>query len=77
MKHLLLLLALLGWLAPHAAWAEDENAPPEKPADEAGEEASDAEEVAIAWADSYEDAKTQADAEHKGVFVYLTPTWFT
>jgi hypothetical protein len=31
----------------------------------------------IAWVHDYDAAKEKAGAEKKGLFVYLTPTWFT
>ena len=32
---------------------------------------------AIAWIHDLADARTKAAAEKKGLFVYLTPSWFT
>lgn len=82
MKHLLLMLALLGLPAlglatASTAWAEEE---PDTATEEAVEEEAIEEEApapAIAWAEDYESAKEQAATQKKGLFVYLTPTWFT
>ena len=70
MKHIFLILALLASTVIGQAWAEDEPAT-DAPAADAGTEAG------IAWADDYETALERANAENKGLFVYLTPTWFT
>lgn len=32
---------------------------------------------AIAWLHDYDAAKTKAAGEKKGLFVYMTPSWFT
>ncbi len=32
---------------------------------------------AIAWVHDYDEAKAKAAEQKKGLFVYLTPTWFT
>jgi len=70
MKHIFLILALLASTVVGQAWAKDE------PATDAP--AADTEtEAGIAWADDYESAQEKAKAENKGLFIYLTPTWFT
>ena len=32
---------------------------------------------AISWIHDYDEAKTKAASEKKGLFVYMTPSWFT
>lgn len=34
-------------------------------------------EVSIAWLHDYDAAKTKAASEKKGLFIYMTPSWFT
>jgi len=79
----LLVLALIG--APTLAWAED---PPEdEPADEMVDEEETDEsaepeepepaEPELEWLDDYEEAQAKAKEAGKGLFVYLTPDWFT
>ncbi len=50
----------------------DPKTPPAKP-----DAAKPEEGEKIAWIHDYDEAKKKADAEKKGLFVYLTPTWFT
>ncbi len=56
---------------------------PTKPAgeepkkDEPRKEEPKVEVPAIAWLHDYDKAKEQAVKEKKGLFVYLTPSWFT
>jgi len=56
---------------------------PAKPAPEAAKpDAGKSEEPkaaasAIAWVHDYDEAKTKAAEQKKGLFVYLTPSWFT
>ena len=70
MKHIFLILVLLASTVVGQAWAKDE------PATDAP--AADTEtEAGIAWADDYESAQEKAKAENKGLFIYMTPTWFT
>ena len=78
----LLVLALIG--APTLAWAEDppEDEPADEPADEmVDEEETDEpvepEEPELEWLDDYEEAQAKAKEAGKGLFVYLTPDWFT
>lgn len=65
-----------------SALADDTPKPAPKPDDakpamgDAKEDPKEAGEK-IAWVHDYDEAKKQAAAEKKGLFVYLTPTWFT
>jgi len=58
--------------APTPPAAEPKPVTDAKPAAEAKAPAS-----AIAWMHDYDAAKTKAASEKKGLFVYLTPSWFT
>ncbi len=74
----LLVLALIG--APTVAWADD--TPEDEPADEMmdeeeADEPEEPEEPELEWLSDYEEAKAKAKETGKGLFVYLTPAWFT
>jgi tetratricopeptide (TPR) repeat protein len=75
MRKLLFLFLLLGLVwSPVPAWGED---PPEdEPADEM-DEGEEAEDVELEWLDDLDEAREKAKEAKKGLFVYLTPDWFT
>ncbi len=67
-----------------AAIADDGPTPVKPPADDGakpdgakGDAGGAKKEAGIPWVHDYDAAKKQADAEKKGLFVYLTPSWFT
>ncbi len=78
----LLALPLLSGAVALAADGPDPVPPAKPPADTSGPKAPPvappkAPESKIPWIHDYEEAKTKAAAEKRGLFVYLTPTWFT
>ena len=80
---------LLPFLFGVAAIADDGPTPVKPPADDGakpdgakpdgakGDAGEAKKEAGIPWVHDYDAAKKQADAEKKGLFVYLTPSWFT
>jgi len=83
MRHRSLLLALPLVLG-SVAFADEPSKPspappaatPPAPAHSAKEEGKkDA--ASIPWIHDYEEAKKKAATEKKGLFVYMTPSWFT
>lgn len=76
MKFLPFGLAFAFVATPLLAWGDD---PPKEDPPKEGEGAKEEPkpEEGIAWIHDYEEGKKKAEEEKKGLFVYLTPSWFT
>lgn len=70
------LLALLFGLLAGLPWVYAEDPPKEEPPKEepAAEEGT---ETGLVWLSDYDEARQKAAEAKKGLFVYLTPNWFT